>query len=1100
MRINSVSIASLLGLQFSKINSLEATFTKPITVVMGSNGSGKAQPYSTSLVTPTGTISMKEAQVGNTLLGVDGRPMYVTGVYERGVLPVYKCVFEDGRQTLCADDHLWRIRDHETGTVDTKDTKWLYDEMRRIGELGAYRFGIPLFSPFLSVSLSTTRIPLFRNTMRHIHRIWDMMEISGTSGVCRISDFSVAEAVISTWRTLGAIARYDVEEQVVRVTHPILDRIYHHTTECTDTMWSNPLYDIEAMTLGIKDIVPMGEQPCKCIHVDHPSHLYLADDYIVTHNTTLLNELVPTPAVRSDYLKHGRKTLTLDHKGETYTLSTDFNNKTAPHAFLKGDENLNVSGVTGVQAELIEKHLGYNQTIQDLITMKTNICSMGPAERKTFFLNNNPIDLRFILEKHKRIVSKIKEYKANLSMLHSRKSEISHKVLSATVLKEMEKNREQLQEQNTLLMKVIYALDIRINQLKNDNTALFALEAERTAQGRALIPKSAIEAYGKKIQKEARKYGHIDRTTLLEDIQRLQYTEHSCLQTIKMVQEHALELKKEIDTYQDRLGKATQTQQKEIERQFNAVKEAISRVPHDPRFPVFSASEITAIEGFYSTNRGIALLQSLDERPQHCLTPKVFQTLSTHLRRKEQQLTYLKERIADTSERHEKCQKEYNEQTASFPSGCQFPSCSLRETVDRRRAHLSVSIQTYAADLRRMQTEQKRIHRACTILTKKCEEQSTFQRQYQAFESTYWEYSFLQKVCTASELFYYVSVCPRQLISRIEASVINTKNEMKRNELLEQKALLEKELEVLFRNKHTSEQFTNDLLKDRTVALEKALRTLAEEETKLKAAQSALVERKTLLSYQQEGELLTKQFQEGASIYLIKKMIETCKWVRDVFTEQQNDIQEKLRDLESTLKEQHALTARLNDEIIANIDSIEAVKWQYEIVEKCLSPGSGLPHQYTVSYLNTLIHNVNYFISRIMTYPLIVQPLDTQEAIDFIFRVQVEDIIVRDISRLSKGQQEVVTLTWNLAILLQKQSLDQYPIFLDEIGTALDTGHAQRMMAFLHELVQSGTVPQIFLVNHNQSLSSDDTDTETICLRTENVILPEVYNSHVTIR
>ena len=38
----------------------------------------------------------------------------------------------------------------------------------------------------------------------------------------------------------------------------------------------------------IKSIEYIGNDECQCIYIDDPSHLYVTDDYIVTHNTTLL--------------------------------------------------------------------------------------------------------------------------------------------------------------------------------------------------------------------------------------------------------------------------------------------------------------------------------------------------------------------------------------------------------------------------------------------------------------------------------------------------------------------------------------------------------------------------------------------------------------------------------------------------------------------------------------------------------------------------------------------------------------------------------------------------------------------------------------------
>lgn len=37
----------------------------------------------------------------------------------------------------------------------------------------------------------------------------------------------------------------------------------------------------------IEDVKYIGEEECQCIYIDDPSHLYITDDYIITHNTTL---------------------------------------------------------------------------------------------------------------------------------------------------------------------------------------------------------------------------------------------------------------------------------------------------------------------------------------------------------------------------------------------------------------------------------------------------------------------------------------------------------------------------------------------------------------------------------------------------------------------------------------------------------------------------------------------------------------------------------------------------------------------------------------------------------------------------------------------
>lgn len=72
-------------------------------------GLGKAQPLGSRLLTPSGWTRMRNIRVGDSVIGGDGLPTTVTGVFPQGKKTVYRVWFSDGSKTECCDDHLWAV-------------------------------------------------------------------------------------------------------------------------------------------------------------------------------------------------------------------------------------------------------------------------------------------------------------------------------------------------------------------------------------------------------------------------------------------------------------------------------------------------------------------------------------------------------------------------------------------------------------------------------------------------------------------------------------------------------------------------------------------------------------------------------------------------------------------------------------------------------------------------------------------------------------------------------------------------------------------------------------------------------------------------------
>ena len=72
-------------------------------------GIGKAQDLDSKLVTPNGLVRMGDIKVGDEVIGSDGKPKKVLGVYPQGWKDIYEITFNDGVTTRSCDEHLWNV-------------------------------------------------------------------------------------------------------------------------------------------------------------------------------------------------------------------------------------------------------------------------------------------------------------------------------------------------------------------------------------------------------------------------------------------------------------------------------------------------------------------------------------------------------------------------------------------------------------------------------------------------------------------------------------------------------------------------------------------------------------------------------------------------------------------------------------------------------------------------------------------------------------------------------------------------------------------------------------------------------------------------------
>jgi len=366
----------------------------PLTFATGPAGTGKAQPLDALVLTPTGYVRMDQINIGMDVVGSNGLPTKVNGVYPQGKKLISKISFSDGRSTECCGEHLWKVYCYEwadkwrvlstehiqtllikssyknrlyiqlVSPIDTEDVDLPihpYVVGSFLGD-GCIGEGYALFSTSDSCSVDTLEnllpegyefvrrsnydysvvkidrkkfspnlfvkslldlgmgvysyeksIPTiymkgsYRQRLEMLRGLFDtdgtVDKKTGSISFCTTSP-RLASQVQELVRSIGGIASISEKQSFFsylgvkkrgRVSFQVNCRISNpsdvfHLSRKKELASKNTQYS-NNLRLKIVNITPVGLKEAQCISVSAEDHLYVTDDYIVTHNTWIATSL-----------------------------------------------------------------------------------------------------------------------------------------------------------------------------------------------------------------------------------------------------------------------------------------------------------------------------------------------------------------------------------------------------------------------------------------------------------------------------------------------------------------------------------------------------------------------------------------------------------------------------------------------------------------------------------------------------------------------------------------------------------------------------------------------------------------------------------------
>ncbi len=282
----------------------------------GEEGSGKAQPLYSKILTSSGYVLMKDIKLGDKVAGEDGNFYDVIGIFPQGLKPIYRITFSDNAVVDCSNEHLWNVKtlneDYKTVTLDELLTKDLYT-INSDTCAKTYNYYIPLTKP-IQFSYSSDE---FYHGNYEVFQNLNFIPLQYKQGDIKTRIKVLSDIVNKKYTNLGyntleytttnktmALDIKFIVQSLGGISYITLNIDPKKEYADSYTVFIN-LANLDVNIIqnknktailkpfrAIKSIEYVGVEECQCIKVSNPTELYITDQFIVTHNTTTALDII----------------------------------------------------------------------------------------------------------------------------------------------------------------------------------------------------------------------------------------------------------------------------------------------------------------------------------------------------------------------------------------------------------------------------------------------------------------------------------------------------------------------------------------------------------------------------------------------------------------------------------------------------------------------------------------------------------------------------------------------------------------------------------------------------------------------------------------
>lgn len=804
--------------------------------------------------------------------------------------------------------------------------------------------------------------------------------------------------------------------------------------------------------------------------------------------SSTLRQLSPFPAVRSLFGKKGFKSLVIEKDGVSYRLETEYEKPSSPHLFFEGDsdENLNVGRTTETQKELIEHHLGVTPLVNDLIMNNYIFPKWTPSKRKEFLMGANPVQVGFVLGLIKQTSSKLKACKNNLARLQSRKILLEQDLLDDESLESITQEKKTLSDELGAFQQNLMDIEVGVRSLQDIPNTL------------TLSDLPGIRRIVKRCHYQLVNLSHISR----DDNQR-QLDRESTLAKIAVCTQQLVEVDEEILQQSTHLAELeTRYSELSFEGDLHTVDTTIRRLESErdklqiPR-PPFELSREELKDKYQELDVLKERLHIFSNLTITLLPMKRRQHRERMLTSSQYKQSSYRNRLNDLEAQYESLSRQHSLSPKDIPdSPCAKERCPLWTHFMGEYQHSEGKRQSVSFSIEKGRRKIDRLDRYVEGLQSYLHQSQPYVEQIQWLVNHAQSNPVLHHILRQLDILSVLSTQPNRITRQLQEAYDRIEQWLKLKDILSdlETTYALKSRQISSESHDTIKLVTSiESTKKALYELRNAIYSISHEKRALEKLLSEITQfsdiKSTILSIQHQHQQMTiavAHDYEKKRLDVLKKGVEELRSRHFL----------RLSDIERTLRAQTSLRDRYQEEVVSQIGLIEKELADLQQVESALIV---IPKESMIDFINDVFEQANLLISSIWTVPLKLELLSHTDPLTYEFYVSGDNQSLREMSECSEGQTEILSLAINLSLRIILNHLN-FPLCLDEPGRTMDTQHANNLIVLLKQLLDSNVISQLFMVSHHASIHNNFTHTETMVIREDNILLPEVYNQHVVFK